>query len=155
MEALMGFDFAETLPVEYLIDNRVADREAAINRTTEHLKNLQSELTREQPILVGHNSLYDLCFIYHSFCGPLPPTIQQFGVEMHYLFPRIVDTKYLARRPGNHSMLADDNLSELFQSACQLDMPKIIRDPDMSEVVRGDYQVPGIAAHQAGYDSKF
>lgn len=151
----MGFDFARTLPIEYLIDSRVMDRNAAIVLMTQHVNYLQSKLTKRRPILVGHNCLYDLCFIYHSFIGPLPDTIEVFGGAMHYLFPRLVDTKHLGRRPGNHSMLEDKNLFELFESAELLKMPQIFRDPDMPEVIRGEFQAPGTTAHQAGYDSKF
>jgi hypothetical protein len=155
MEALMGLDFLDTLPIEYLIHGKVADRQVAIAQMAEKLKRLQDKLTTKQrPILIGHNSLYDLCFIYHSFHGPLPSTIEEFGGEIRHLFPKIVDTKFLARRKGNHSMLADDTLAELFQSAMKLCMPRVIKDPDMPEVVRGGYGA-AMTAHQAGYDSEF
>ncbi|OIW33380.1 CAF1-domain-containing protein [Coniochaeta ligniaria NRRL 30616] len=152
IEALMGAPFAEAFPVDYIIDDKAADRDVEIRRARDHLKRLQSKLIREQPILIGHNSLYDLCFMYRSFYAPLPDSIDEFGMAIHYLFPRMVDTKFLARR-GNHSMLADDTLSELFQSANNLDMPKIIKDADMSENVLGEYLGIGMDAHQAGFDS--
>jgi len=149
----MGIDFLETLPVEYLISSKAADRPAAIAHMTTHLKLLQEKLTREQPVLIGHNSLYDICFIYQSFFGPLPATIDKFGEEIHYLFPRIVDTKYLAGREGNHSMVGDDTLVQLYNSAQELALPKVVKDPQMPYVVRGGYGAD-MAPHQAGYDSK-
>lgn len=155
MEALMGYNFADGIPAKLLIDKKAGNRTVAIMQMTERLKSLESKLADQQPILVGHNSLYDLCFIYHSFVGPLPNTVEEFATDMHHFFPRIVDTKYLGRRPGSHSMLANDNLTELFQSASKMDMPRIIRDPDLPVVIRGERPVPGVAAHQAGYDSKF
>lgn len=150
----MGIDFLETLPVEYLIPSAAPDRPGAVSQMIERLRRLQDKLTNEQPLLIGHNSLNDLCFIYHSFCGPLPSTIEKFGAEIRFLFPKMVDTKYIARREGNHSMLADDSLAELFRSAMKLPLPQIRQDPDMPEVDRAGHGA-AIAAHQAGYDSKW
>jgi len=150
----MGTKFASTVPVEYMVSERGADRGAAIARMKERMQCVWTKLAHERPVLVGHNFLYDLCFIYQSFCGPLPDTIDEFGQELCLLFPRLVDTKYLARRHGDHSMLADDTLTELFDGVKDINMPRIVADPSMPEVVRGDYP-PAVSAHQAGYDSKF
>ncbi|EIE76438.1 hypothetical protein RO3G_01142 [Rhizopus delemar RA 99-880] len=46
--------------------------------------------------LVIHHGLYDLLYLYHSFIGPLPKTLQGFLKEFADRFPSgVYDTKYL------------------------------------------------------------
>jgi len=53
--------------------------------------------TRNRPrVLVGHNLFLDLVYLYRTFIGPLPDTIEGFTAAIHGLFPTIVDTKYMA-----------------------------------------------------------
>ena len=49
----------------------------------------------EKPFVV-HNGLADLMFIWRSFFGPLPSTVQGWIKVLLEVFPTIVDTKYLA-----------------------------------------------------------
>jgi poly(A)-specific ribonuclease len=57
-------------------------------------------LKDRQGVLVGHNMFTDLVYLYHTFIGPLPDTLKEFCALTHELFPRIVDTKYLATYAG-------------------------------------------------------
>ncbi|KAK7744414.1 hypothetical protein SLS62_010138 [Diatrype stigma] len=67
----------------------------------------EEALRKSRPIVVGHNLFYDLVFIYRTFFGPLPDNLDDFLLEIHQLFPRIVDTKYLAtRKPQGNSGLS-------------------------------------------------
>ncbi|KAB5558163.1 CAF1 family ribonuclease-domain-containing protein [Coniochaeta sp. 2T2.1] len=152
IEALVGWLSVDMLPIEYLVPSPTPDRPAALTAMKEKLEGLQDKLIRRQRIVIGHNSFYDLCFLYRSFFGPMPKTIDQFGIEIKFLFPQFVDTKYLGRRPGNDCMLPDDNLKELFQKARQRSMLNTPPYPGMSHAV----QIPGqyaVAANDAGYDS--
>jgi poly(A)-specific ribonuclease len=134
------------MDVGYLIPETVPDRKAAIETMKKKLEFHQSKLSRETPIIIGHNFLYDLTYIYKSFYGDLPDTVIKFGRKIREIFPRVVDTKYLARRRGDHSMVADDTLRELFWSVRDQPVPKIMSDPMMT-MER--------FTHQAGYDSMF
>ncbi|KAL9079827.1 MAG: hypothetical protein Q9157_001336 [Trypethelium eluteriae] len=49
-----------------------------------------------RPILVGHNLFIDLIYLYHTFLGPLPQTVEEYASIIHKLFPRVMDTKYIA-----------------------------------------------------------
>ena len=54
-------------------------------------------LLRNKPrVLVGHNLFLDLIYLYRTFMGPLPESVEEFQNIIHELFPTIIDTKYLA-----------------------------------------------------------
>jgi len=57
---------------------------------------VRHRLKTHQPVLVGHNMFTDIVFFYRCFVGDLPETLHGFCKEIHNLFPRIIDTKYLA-----------------------------------------------------------
>lgn len=64
----------------------------------------EEALKKSRPSIIGHNIFYDLVFIYRTFFGPLPDDLDEFLSEIHELFPRIIDTKYLAtRKPQGNS----------------------------------------------------
>lgn len=64
----------------------------------------EEALQKSRPIVIGHNLFHDLVFIYRTFFGPLPDDLDGFLLAIHELFPRIVDTKYLAtRKPQSNS----------------------------------------------------
>lgn len=46
--------------------------------------------------LFGHNLFLDLVYLYNTFIGSLPDTVEEFGTLINQLFPIIVDTKYMA-----------------------------------------------------------
>lgn len=150
----MGIDFTHELPIEHLVTEQGPRRGEEINVMRARMARLERKLKKEQPIFIGHNSFYDLAFIYQTFFGPLPDNIEDFALEMSYLLPRFVDTKYLGKRPGNHSMLSDDTLTELYQLARRYPRPKILADSGLPNVSRDPYP-SDIQAHQAGFDSKF
>jgi poly(A)-specific ribonuclease len=63
---------------------------------TSVLKQLKS---RKDPILVaGHNLWNDLIYLYQCFLGDLPTDVDDFGKAIAHLFPRVLDTKFLATR---------------------------------------------------------
>ncbi|XP_026671379.1 pre-piRNA 3'-exonuclease trimmer-like isoform X2 [Ceratina calcarata] len=45
---------------------------------------------------IGHNMLLDLMFIHQQFYKPLPDSYKQFKSNVHALFPRLYDTKYIS-----------------------------------------------------------
>lgn len=51
-----------------------------------------------QAKIVGHNSFFDLMYIYQSFVGDLPDDYFQFKKTVNKGFPHFYDTKYLSNQ---------------------------------------------------------
>ncbi|KAI0448042.1 CAF1-domain-containing protein [Xylaria telfairii] len=107
----------------------------------------QSFLKARSPIIVGHNLFHDLAFIYRTFFGNLPETLDEFLATIHELFPRIIDTKYMSFRGEEHQGQAFRNmsLSQLYLMYEGKQFP-FIRSTD------GSIEA-GRHSHHAGYDS--
>lgn len=105
-------------------------------------------LRMKKPILVAHNALADLCFLYNTFIEPLPAVLEHFRVDVANIFGKLVDTKYLATR-GQHDMMPDKNLTELYEEIKDCGGPLIY--PEF--VAQRGYGQRALA-HEAGYDSK-
>lgn len=59
--------------------------------------NRAQSLVRDRPrVVVGHNFFLDIVYIYRTFIGQLPETVEEFQRLLHALFPLIIDTKYVA-----------------------------------------------------------
>lgn len=104
-------------------------------------------LMRGNPrVLVGHNCFIDLIYIYRTFIGALPDTVEEFQHKLHNLWPTIVDTKYLA----THNCGDINPVSSLEQIAYQLSAqatPTLEVDPEHTKYEEVE------AFHEAGYDS--
>ena len=147
IEALSGGTFADDIAPECVFaSSDEPGMEGAASELSSDLRRYESMLHSRQPIIVGHNLLHDLCFIYQAFIGPMPPTADDFCVEIHRLFPRIVDTKHLSSR-GDHSMTGDDSLAELFAETRPQHFPLLTPED-------GGFCRVTEVAHQAGYDSE-
>ncbi|KAI1500503.1 ribonuclease H-like domain-containing protein [Biscogniauxia marginata] len=143
LEALTGGSFAQQAHLECTAD--VGDRAGVEFRGASNekfdIEKCEADLKKRRPVLVGHNMLYDLVFIYNTFFGPLPDGVDDFLHHIHELFPRIVDTKYMHTR-GHHMMDSDMSLKELHRSYEGHQFPSVAG----SAILGGD-------AHHAGYDS--
>jgi poly(A)-specific ribonuclease len=73
-------------------------------------------------------------------------TLQGFNEAIHELFPKIVDTKYLATH-AEGDLNASPTLQEIAEGLANQPLPSIVTDPDHSK-----YQDTE-AFHEAGYDS--
>lgn len=103
-------------------------------------------LKTRQPVLVGHNMFTDIVYLYRTFVGELPETLQGFQDAIHELFPKIVDTKYLATH-AEGDLNASPTLQEIAEGLSDQPLPTIVTDADHSK-----YQEK-VAFHEAGYDS--
>ncbi|KAF1830880.1 CAF1-domain-containing protein [Decorospora gaudefroyi] len=103
-------------------------------------------LKTKQPVLVGHNMFTDIVYFYRTFVGKLPDTLQGFQHAIHELFPRIIDTKYLATH-AEGDLNASPTLQEIAEGLSKQPLPHIITHADYSK-----YQDTE-AFHEAGYDS--
>jgi poly(A)-specific ribonuclease len=88
----------------------------------------------------------DLVYIYRTFIGELPDTVEEFQEKIHRLWPMIVDTKYMS----THNCGDINPVSSLDQIASQLSSePKPIMEVDSQHK---KYQGVDVL-HEAGYDS--
>ncbi|KAL8912379.1 MAG: hypothetical protein Q9171_002565 [Xanthocarpia ochracea] len=90
---------------------------------TSKFNSVRSRLRGHSTVLVGHNLFLDLIYLYACFFGPLPDKVEDFQRIIHDLFPRIIDTKFLAAHndPGTTSF----NLEELDRLLSQQPQPVI------------------------------
>ncbi|KAF1354342.1 CAF1-domain-containing protein [Lizonia empirigonia] len=105
-----------------------------------------ARLKKTQPVLVGHNMFTDIVYLYRTFVGPLPDTLDEFNEALHGLFPRIVDTKYLATH-AEGDLNASPTLEEIAKGLQSQALPSIVTHEDHSKYDEVE------AFHEAGYDS--
>ncbi|CAK1364884.1 hypotheticalsprotein [Cercospora beticola] len=104
-------------------------------------------LMRGNPrVLVGHNCFLDLVYIYRTFVGDLPDTVEDFQKKLHKLFPAIVDTKYMCTHNCGDISPAS-SLEQIAEQLSPLETPVVETDPQ-----HGKYNNVQ-AFHEAGYDS--
>ncbi|KXH34523.1 hypothetical protein CSIM01_00434 [Colletotrichum simmondsii] len=121
--------------------------------STETLKNEVADALRELetlgrislPTIVGHNQFMDLLFLYNTFIDDLPDSFLEFLVNIHELFPRIVDTKLLAIK--DETIEGEDPLMDLYNR-----FNSDGTQPDIHWDTAYGYGRRG-TAHQAGFDS--
>lgn len=139
-DAICGRLFAHKIDPDLI----VGEDPARIIQLKTDLKEYERQLRNQSPVFVGHNILWDLCFLHGTFVGPLPERVEDFQAIVRDRLPRVVDTKYLFTR-GGHEMLPDQNLAECFFAVKTEKLPAVRPDPVYS------YLTP--RPHQAGYDS--
>ncbi|KAI5361993.1 Putative ribonuclease CAF1, ribonuclease H-like superfamily [Septoria linicola] len=109
--------------------------------------NRAQALMRGNPrILVGHNCFLDLVYIYRTFIGDLPDTVEDFQKKLHKLFPVIVDTKYMCTHNCGDISPAS-SLEQIAEQLSPLETPAVETDAQ-----HGKYNNVQ-AFHEAGYDS--
>lgn len=122
IEALVGGDLSDLHPLALA---PLMPLKPPAGCTLEELANrLKKRLKENRVVLIGHNCLTDLVYIYKCFIGPLPATAEEFQSAINGLFPMIVDTKYLATHLCS-SMNPASSLEEENQNVAKLSTPKI------------------------------
>lgn len=86
---------------------------------------LREQLSGQSTVLVGHNLFLDLIYFHVCFFGPLPDKVEDFQRTIHELFPRIIDTKYLATHNIDNPALARSSLEELSERLSKQAQPLI------------------------------
>ncbi|KAF2751280.1 CAF1-domain-containing protein [Sporormia fimetaria CBS 119925] len=99
-----------------------------------------------RPVLVGHNMFTDIVYFYKCFIGELPETSKEFCQTLHELFPRIVDTKYLATATATDSSRSP-TLHEIALEHYAQPLPRMVQHSDHTKYENAE--VP----HEAGFDS--
>lgn len=105
-----------------------------------------ARLKRNRPVLVGHNMFTDIVYLYRTFVGPLPDTLAEFNTSLHGLFPKIVDTKYLATHAAG-DLNASPTLEEIARTLQAQPLPIIVTHENHDKYNATE------AFHEAGYDS--
>jgi poly(A)-specific ribonuclease len=124
---------------------------------------MRERLRDHQPVLVGHNMFTDLVYLYRTFVGPLPDTLSGFCETIHEMFPRIVDTKYLATHAGG-DLNASPPLQEIAEKLEKQPLPTIgeffvcvmrvgVLIVDIETAAGYDKYKNKEAYHEAGFDS--
>ncbi|KAH6625807.1 ribonuclease H-like domain-containing protein [Boeremia exigua] len=137
-EALVGGEINTDL-LYILGTHGPRDQRSRFDRALARLKN-------KRPALVGHNMFTDIVYLYRTFVGPLPSTLDEFNKSLHALLPRIVDTKYLATHTEG-DLNASPSLEEIAKSLQKQPLPNIRTHED--HVKYNEIE----AFHEAGYDS--
>lgn len=137
-EALVGGEIYNDLPY-ILRSNGPSDHRVRFDRALARLK-------KHRPVIVGHNMFTDIVYLYRTFVGPLPDTLEAFNEKLHELCPRIVDTKYLATHDEG-DLNASPTLEEIAKGLQKQHLPIIVTHEDHAKY--NDLE----AFHEAGYDS--
>ncbi|KAL8728007.1 MAG: hypothetical protein Q9166_005678 [cf. Caloplaca sp. 2 TL-2023] len=142
VEAVRGGDLSAINPDSFNQGGEVRQESANAK-----LIRLRKQLWGRSTVLVGHNLFMDLIYFYACFFGPLPDKVEDFQRVIHELFPRIIDTKYLATHDDPD--LEDSELGQLDEQLSKQEAPKIelhLAHPKYAEE-------KGKISHEAGFDS--
>ena len=147
IEALLGSDISN---FSYRLCDRHPHTGAVLNGRMENdrhqLLRAQGKILDNPSRLVGHNCFLDLVYIYKTFLGDRPETVEEFQRTIHGLWPTIIDTKYMS----THNCGDISPVSSLEQISEQLRGQKM-------PIIKLDEQHPKYkkreAYHEAGFDS--
>lgn len=144
--ALSGGDLSAIDPKWFLTDNEGNPAFVDLSATSRLLDKTRKSLKVKRPLIVGHNLFTDLVFIYKTFVGPLPSHVSDFKRDLQSLFPRVIDTKYMATEQAG-PMYSGSSLREVFEQLKQQIRPSLcLADGHYNYSTKGK-------DHEAGYDS--
>ena len=122
VEGMVGGDLSKVDVVSFMRNATGEPFWIDLKEARRDFDQLRTKLSAKRTTLVGHNLFVDLVNFYQCFFGKLPDTVKEFQLVIHQLFPRIIDTKYLATYQGDASN-AWSGLKELDQSLHKLTVP--------------------------------
>lgn len=111
------------------------------------LADIQEKLEKKPTTIIGHNMFMDMAFVYQTFIGELPESVVDFQSEIHGLFPRVIDTKFVATSAGHAGFQDSSSLSELHNKYKDKPAPVIEVPPKFNGYANKE------KLHEAGYDS--
>ncbi|XP_047109506.1 poly(A)-specific ribonuclease PARN-like isoform X1 [Schistocerca piceifrons] len=107
-------------------------------------------LSQSGKLLIGHNMLLDICLIINQFCTELPESYLEFKQIVSFLFPRLLDTKYMSFCEPFKSLVSSTVLGHLQKTLSEPPFESIKADP--AEDGYG-YSADSDKYHEAGYDA--
>ncbi|KAH8769735.1 ribonuclease H-like domain-containing protein [Hyaloscypha finlandica] len=145
-EALVGGDLSDIDP-DWFASKTSDNPKDQLPAIKKELAQIIATLMRKKHVIVGHNLLMDLGFIYKTFIGVLPAKVGHFQQMVHEHFPVVIDTKYLATH-NTDAMNPRANLKDLLEPFKKVHVPLI--------VLHEEHTAYGAAygkEHEAGFDS--
>jgi hypothetical protein len=140
-----------------IAQNKLAFQKAlGMRRVMKNLFSGNEESIGQPPkVIVGHNMLLDLMYLYNCFHRDLSLDPAEFKRGIHQILPRIVDTKHLATTDAHLRRLlpASTALDIVYQTAKQSDKfggPEVRFDRNFGQ--GADHSKSGFL-HQAAYDA--
>ncbi|KAK5945582.1 hypothetical protein PMZ80_002787 [Knufia obscura] len=147
IDGIMGRDLSR-LPDDYLLPALPATVSAADGEkpVKAFLADLNNKLRSRRKILIGHNCMTDIMFLYKMAIGDLPQSLEEFKDKIHDMFPAIIDTKFLSSCfSEKHGRL------DLGSVAQELELEE--GGPELYTSGEFDRYTSGAWLHEAGYDS--
>jgi len=96
IDALAGKNIAN-IDVRSFTKHPESGRYDCVNRDARaRFQRCQALIHNKPKTIVGHNLFLDMIYLYRTFFGELPDTVEEYCEKLHELFPMVVDTKYLA-----------------------------------------------------------
>lgn len=147
IDGMIGRDMSK-IPDDYLAPALPKERNTeSVDRVVKaFVQDLNQKLQDRRKVLIGHNCLTDIMFLYRMAVGDLPPTVEEFRDRVHDLFPAIIDTKYVSNCfSEKYGRLS---LGEVEKDlALETDSPVMHTSSDFSRYTSQAF------LHEAGYDS--
>lgn len=107
-------------------------------------------ISQSGKLLIGHNMLLDIILIINQFCTELPESYLEFKQMVSFLFPRLLDTKYMSFCEPFKSLVSSTVLGHLQKTLSEPPFKSIKADP--AEDAYG-YNTDCDKYHEAGYDA--
>ncbi|XP_076976882.1 poly(A)-specific ribonuclease PNLDC1 isoform X2 [Tamandua tetradactyla] len=111
-------------------------------------------LAKAQKPLVGHNMMMDLLHLHEKFFRPLPESYDQFKLNIHNLFPILIDTKNVTKdiwKELNFPRVS--NLSEVYDVLNSDLNPTKNSGPVIVHASKCEKYVETKCPHEAAYDA--
>ncbi|CAN0898084.1 Poly(A)-specific ribonuclease PARN-like [Linum grandiflorum] len=83
-----------------LLLERLRNIDEEANKKIRGFREVIDLISASQKPIVSHNSLNDLTFIHSKFLAPLPPSMEEFMVSLHTVFPQVIDVNHLVKETG-------------------------------------------------------
>ncbi|KAH9102129.1 hypothetical protein AeMF1_021265 [Aphanomyces euteiches] len=104
--------------------------------------------------VVGHNCLLDFVYLFHQFCGPLPPTLVEFKQQLGKAFPTIYDTKHIAITCPTQEAFESTSLSAMYEymrAQLAIDVSTLVEEESpYHKALKATDSMP---CHEAGFDA--
>lgn len=115
------------------------------------LRLILKEISKSQKLIVGHNMLYDIIFLYRQCFDDMPEDYNEFKKIINRTFPNIIDTKFVAHSDNFKLELSSTILNDIY---LELQQKKIVSHNDFGfETLEHSYDMNTSKLHDAGYDS--
>ncbi|XP_058390031.1 poly(A)-specific ribonuclease PNLDC1 isoform X2 [Diceros bicornis minor] len=111
-------------------------------------------LVKAQKPLVGHNMMMDLLHLHEKFFRPLPESYNQFKLNIHKLFPVLIDTKNVTKDVWKElNFPRVSNLSEVYEVLNSDLNPTKNSGPVIIHASKCEKYVETKYPHEAAYDA--